>query len=221
MWVTVLVPCLAFISEQLTKTDVWWHWAFMLSLMLFSCGSLFKTACMDPGICGPPEGYLATPAIVCVEEGEAEQVEKLPEGARMMQDENTVRELQLEKEDAIQREDVSRVEEIDVAIVKLQRSLQARELLREHHRSAGTRWCNHCQLHQPKGSQHCRDCGVCVREYDHHCPFMAQCVGGGNIQSFYSFLATAVILPLSMFVMLIIIEGPPESKRNQQAGSRL
>jgi hypothetical protein len=78
--------------------------------------------------------------------------------------------------------------------------------------TGGSRWCQHCQQHQPKSSNHCRDCGVCVTEYDHHCPFMSQCVGGGNITSFYTFLLSCIVVPMGMFVMLMVIEDEKKAK---------
>jgi palmitoyltransferase ZDHHC9/14/18 len=40
----------------------------------------------------------------------------------------------------------------------------------------------------PRNSRHCGDCGVCVRDYDHHCPWTSKCIGGNNLVRFYLFL---------------------------------
>lgn len=45
---------------------------------------------------------------------------------------------------------------------------------------------------KPRGTHHCRTCRQCVSELDHHCPFVANCVGRGNRRPFLLFLAWAV-----------------------------
>ena len=45
---------------------------------------------------------------------------------------------------------------------------------------------------KPAGAHHCRTCRRCVPELDHHCPFVANCIGRGNRRSFVLFLAWAV-----------------------------
>ncbi|GLC45624.1 hypothetical protein PLESTM_001757600 [Pleodorina starrii] len=44
-----------------------------------------------------------------------------------------------------------------------------------------------------RGSHHCYACGRCVVDQDHHCPFIANCVGRANLRNFISFLAFTVI----------------------------
>lgn len=39
---------------------------------------------------------------------------------------------------------------------------------------------------------HVRYCRVCIDEFDHHCPWIGKCVGGGNVTDFYVFLAVCV-----------------------------
>lgn len=40
----------------------------------------------------------------------------------------------------------------------------------------------------PSAEKPCRLCGICVEDFDHHCPFIAQCVGKHNRDSFFRFL---------------------------------
>uniref|UniRef100_H0W5P5 Palmitoyltransferase n=1 Tax=Cavia porcellus TaxID=10141 RepID=H0W5P5_CAVPO len=42
---------------------------------------------------------------------------------------------------------------------------------------------------QPLRARHCRDCRRCVRRYDHHCPWMENCVGERNHPLFVAYLA--------------------------------
>lgn len=42
---------------------------------------------------------------------------------------------------------------------------------------------------RPLRARHCRDCRRCVRRYDHHCPWMENCVGERNHPLFVAYLA--------------------------------
>ena len=53
-------------------------------------------------------------------------------------------------------------------------------------------WCFACGLSRPMRAKHCRKCGRCVRGFDHHCPWINNCVGEGNRASFYVFVAAVV-----------------------------
>lgn len=48
--------------------------------------------------------------------------------------------------------------------------------------------CGHCNTWRSRGAIHCSANGVCVREYDHHCPWMGKAVAGNNLFFFYVFL---------------------------------
>ena len=49
-------------------------------------------------------------------------------------------------------------------------------------------YCSKCLCVQPARCYHCGDCGRCVLLRDHHCPWIDNCVGAGNIASFGAFV---------------------------------
>lgn len=42
------------------------------------------------------------------------------------------------------------------------------------------RYCSLCNLEQPLRSKHCKICKCCIYLYDHHCPWLGNCIGEKN-----------------------------------------
>lgn len=58
-------------------------------------------------------------------------------------------------------------------------------------------YCNTCNVIRPNcgiyyphrtTTKHCRSCNTCIEGFDHHCPWIGNCVGKRNYKYFYSFL---------------------------------
>lgn len=66
--------------------------------------------------------------------------------------------------------------------------------------SKKSRICKKCNIRTSKGTYHCSDCDVCIRGYDHHCPWTSKCIGEGNLCRFYIFLAMVPIYLIYTFI---------------------
>ena len=58
--------------------------------------------------------------------------------------------------------------------------------------AGGTR-CEKCLALKIQGTVHCKECGVCIREMDHHCVWTGKCIGKGNLNWFWGFLAWTIL----------------------------
>ena len=63
-------------------------------------------------------------------------------------------------------------------------------------------YCQKCQMKRPGRAHHCKICNKCVLKMDHHCPWIANCVGHQNQKYFYQFLFFASLGDLIAVICL-------------------
>ena len=64
-------------------------------------------------------------------------------------------------------------------------------------------FCFRCEFIRPIRSKHCYDCDRCVMKFDHHCPMVANCVGGKNHRFFLAFITFETITVFWCFLMAL------------------
>ncbi|XP_022647269.1 palmitoyltransferase ZDHHC17-like isoform X1 [Varroa jacobsoni] len=78
----------------------------------------------------------------------------------------------------------------DPGIIPKDRDHQFRTIIELSERDGfdATLFCSSCLVRKPLRSKHCSICDCCVARFDHHCPWVANCIGAKNHKNFMLYL---------------------------------
>ena len=66
-----------------------------------------------------------------------------------------------------------------------------------------TQLCPDCETIRTSRSRHCSVCGHCIERFDHHCPWINNCVGLKNHNAFLCYLTFQILVIYSTFAMSV------------------
>ncbi len=70
-----------------------------------------------------------------------------------------------------------------------------------------TNLCPECEVIRTPRSRHCNICNKCINRFDHHCPWVNNCIGNDNHGWFFAYIVSTLIyikLVLIMSVKVLI-----------------
>ncbi|EXC01254.1 putative S-acyltransferase [Morus notabilis] len=79
------------------------------------------------------------------------------------------------------------------------------------------KYCRICKICRPPRSCHCVVCDNCVEKFDHHCPWIGQCIALRN----YRFYLTFVVSALAFFIYLFSFSCLRIHQRMTNSGTNL
>lgn len=69
--------------------------------------------------------------------------------------------------------------------------------------------CPDCEVLRTQRSKHCATCNRCVERFDHHCPWINNCVGIHNHNPYFVFITTLILVLFLIIISSIVMLANP------------
>nr|PVC52310.1 hypothetical protein MACL_00000840 [Theileria orientalis] len=77
------------------------------------------------------------------------------------------------------------------------------------------KWCCNCRVYKEPRTKHCYTCKRCVNRFDHHCPWLSNCIGYNNYKLFLLFVTCEMLVQhCFVFGLISVLDDLYDDKFN-------